>query len=146
MVVIYREGQAPDTTNAAPAPQPNNVDNPYFGKAPRPVDAFWGLVSFKLSPKRIARMFGDPAFLAIKELISQNDTLDPDDKDGDFLYILVYLTDGAIAALAGPASAWVAPLARLAAYKAQSIEHTPLHTDLLPLMTAAEVASIMDDF
>lgn len=130
---------------AMTAPSATNPSNSWYGKKPKPVDSFWGLVGFCIDPVRVKRMYAAPSFMIIREIINTNDTIDPDDKDGDFLYVVSYLTNGAISSAVGTAPMWAAASAKLAAYKAQGVAFNPsAEADGLPLMTAAEIVKIMN--
>ena len=93
MPVEYDENGTPDYSNAAPQPQPNNPDNPYFGLEPKTTDEFYGHIALSLGPVKYARIRKDDAFLWVKDLVSHLDTVDPDDVGGRFLLVLAYLTN-----------------------------------------------------
>lgn len=82
-----------DWTNPSPPkPQPNNPGNPYFGKRPLPTKDFWALVGQALPAARFKRLVNDSHFLWVDKVLDKVDTVDVDDKAGQFLQIVSYLT------------------------------------------------------
>lgn len=92
--LIVRDG--PVTTYFRPAvvvtPKPNNPGNPYFGKRPLQTKDFFGIAGQVLGA-RYPRLRNDPAFLWIFDVLSKVEIVDVDDKAGQFLGIVQYLTN-----------------------------------------------------
>lgn len=74
-----------------PPPGPNNPGNPYFGKKPIATKDFYAIAGQALGA-RYARLRKDDAFLWIADLLGDITFVDPDDKAGQFLQIIAYLT------------------------------------------------------
>ena len=83
-------------TNPTPpvpeAPKPNNPGNPYFGKKPLATKDFWALIGQKLTPARFKRLTTDSHFLWIDKVIDKVNIVDVDDKAGQFLQMIAYMT------------------------------------------------------
>lgn len=75
-----------------PVPKPNNPGNPYFGKPPLARKDFFALVGQILPADRYKRLTTDSHFLWVKDVLDGIDTVDVDDKGGQFLKISGYLT------------------------------------------------------
>lgn len=73
-------------------PLPNTPNNPYFGKKPMAGKDFWALVGQTLSAARFKRLVNDSHFLWVDKVMQNVDLVDPDDKGGQFLAIVGYLT------------------------------------------------------
>lgn len=73
-------------------PKPNNPGNSYFGKRPLPTKDFYALAWTTLGTTRFNRLITDPGFIWIDKVLSQIELVDPDDKAGQFLQIVAYLT------------------------------------------------------
>lgn len=73
-------------------PKPNNPGNPYFGKRPLPTKDFYALAWAELGTTKFNRLITDAGFLWIDKILSQITVVDPDDRAGQFLQILGYLT------------------------------------------------------
>lgn len=90
--VIRIDGKIEQRVPAAPvSPQPNNNGNPYFGKRPIATKDFFAIAGQALGA-RYPRLRNDPAFLWVYDVISKVDIVDVDDRGGQFLRILGYLT------------------------------------------------------
>ncbi len=76
---------------APPVPQPNNPGNPYFGKTPLATKDFWALVGTVLPADRMKRLLNDSHFIWVNKVLDQVSIIDPDDKGGQFLQIVMYL-------------------------------------------------------
>lgn len=76
-----------------PDPLPNTPNNPYFGKRPLATKDFYALVGRTLSADRFTRLLGDKNFAWVLKVLDHVDTVDPDDKAGQFLQIIAYLTN-----------------------------------------------------
>lgn len=82
-------------TNPPPvdtSPKPNNPNNPYFGKRPLPRKDFFSLVGQALPADRYKRLMSDSHFLWVKDVLDGVDLVDADDRAGQFLQIIAYLT------------------------------------------------------
>lgn len=75
-----------------PGPQPNTPNNPYYGKRPLATKDFYALIGSALDPARFKRLLADSHYLWVGKVIDNVDTVDPDDRAGQFLKIVVYLT------------------------------------------------------
>lgn len=73
-------------------PKPNNPGNPYFGKKPLPTKDFYALAWQALGTAKFNRLVTDSGFIWIDKVLSQIELVDPDDKAGQFLQIVAYLT------------------------------------------------------
>ncbi len=71
-------------------PKPTTPGNPYFGKSILVTKDFYALTGQVLAA-RYPRLRDDPAFSWVKDVIDKCDVIDPDDKKGQFLQVLVYL-------------------------------------------------------
>ena len=81
---------------------PNTKDNVWFGRAPQTVVKFWGLF-FKVciiiaqgdrakAAERVARLINSIRAAVVVKIIESNDTINPDDLNGDFLSFVDFLT------------------------------------------------------
>lgn len=75
-----------------PVPKPNNANNPYFGKTPLETKNFFALAGQVLGAN-YPRLRNDPAFLWVYDVLTKVDIVDVDDKGGQFLAIVHYLTN-----------------------------------------------------
>lgn len=85
------ENPAP-VVDAPAEPKPNTPNNPYFGKPTLATKDFWALVGKVLPADRFKRLINDSHFLWIDKVLDKVETVDPDDKAGQFLQIVTYLT------------------------------------------------------
>lgn len=76
---------------AIPEPKPNNAGNPYFGKNILVTKDFFALAGRALGA-RYPRLRNDPAFLWVFDVLNKVEFVDVDDRQGQFLAILTYLT------------------------------------------------------
>ena len=89
------DGQGGWSNPVAPIvrPQPNNANNPYFGKKLLSGGQFMGLVMGALGMAAWIRLINDTAFSGIKAFLQAEGTIvNTDDKQGQFLKIVGYLT------------------------------------------------------
>lgn len=71
---------------------PNNPNNPYFGKTPKPIGTFWALIGAVMSADRQKRLISDSHFIWVQKVLEKVDIVDVDDKNGQFVGIVHYLT------------------------------------------------------
>lgn len=92
--LIIRDGGA--TKYFTPAgdqtPKPTNPGNPYFGKRRLETKDFFALTGQTLGA-RYPRLRNDAAFLWVYDVLTKVETVDVDDKAGQFLGIVAYLTN-----------------------------------------------------
>ncbi len=77
---------------SAIGPFPNTPNNPYFGKKALATKDFYALVGNVLPADRFKRLLTDSHFLWVGKVVDHVDSVDPDDKAGQFLQIMTYLT------------------------------------------------------
>lgn len=87
--------------NPGPTPQPNIPGNQYFGKKPLKTADFWALIGTAMAADRLKRLVNDSHFIWVNKVLDTVSIVDPDDKGGQFLLIVLYLTitngdDGAL--------------------------------------------------
>ena len=73
-------------------PKPINPGNPYFGKKRLETKDFFALTGQTLGT-RYPRLRNDAAFLWVYDVLTKVETVDVDDKAGQFLGIVAYLTN-----------------------------------------------------
>ena len=72
-------------------PQPNNPGNPYFGKKALQTKDFFAIAGQVLGA-RYPRLRNDVAFLWVYDVLTKIEIVDVDDRAGQFLKIVHYLT------------------------------------------------------
>ena len=94
---VVQQFEIPDP----PPAEPNNANNPYFGKTSLIPKAFWGLTlkvlitltgSNEAGLDRMARLLTSRRAAPIIKIVDSVATIDPDDKDGAFLEMAALLT------------------------------------------------------
>ena len=100
IVLVEDLGPAPEKKKIIKTP--NTKDNVWFGRAPQTVVKFWGLF-FKVciiiaqgdkvkAAERVARLINSIRTTVVVKIIESNDTINPDDLNGDFLSFIDFLT------------------------------------------------------
>lgn len=75
-----------------PAPKPNTPNNPFFPRAKLTPGQFKGLMAAALTMPKWNRLVSDPAFSGTLQIVNDANPIDTDDKRGQFLAIVQYLT------------------------------------------------------